>query len=86
MINKQEFLELLEEYKRLEFEKQIDYEKIHLYSIITHSTGIEGSTMTEIDNHRLFDEGLPAKGKSIVEQNMNLDLKAAYERSMESVS
>ena len=83
MINKQEFLELLEEYKRLEFEKQIDYEKIHLYSIITHSTGIEGSTMTEIDNHRLFDEGLPAKGKSIVEQNMNLDLKAAYERSME---
>ena len=31
MINKQEFLELLEEYKRLEFEKQIDYDKIHLY-------------------------------------------------------
>lgn len=39
--------------------------------------------MTEIDNQLLFDEGLPAKGKSIVEQNMNLDLKAAYERSME---
>ena len=49
MINKQDFLELLEEYKRLEFEKLIDYEKIHLYSIITHSTGIEGPRQTIID-------------------------------------
>ena len=39
--------------------------------------------MTEVENQLLFDEGLSAKGKSIIEQNMNLDLKAAYERSME---
>ena len=39
--------------------------------------------MTEIDKQLLFDEGIYDKGKSIVEQNMNLDLKAAYERSME---
>ena len=39
--------------------------------------------MTEIDNQLLFDEGLSAKGKSIIEQNMNLDLKATYERGME---
>ena len=82
-MNKQEFLDILEEHKRLGFQEQIDYNKFYLYSIVTHSTAIEGSTMTEIDNQLLFDEGLPAKGKSIVEQNMNLDLKASYERSME---
>lgn len=82
-MNKQEILDTLEEYKRLGFQDQIDYEKFYLYSIITHSTAIEGSTMTEIENQLLFDEGLSAKGKSIIEQNMNLDLKAAYERSMD---
>ncbi len=83
IMNKQEILDTLEEYKRLNFQEQIDYEKFYLYSIITHSTAIEGSTMTEIENQLLFDEGLSAKGKSIIEQNMNLDLKAAYERSMD---
>lgn len=71
------------EHNKLGFQDQIDYNKFYLYSIVTHSTAIEGSTMTEIDNQLLFDEGLSAKGKSIIEQNMNLDLKAAYERSME---
>lgn len=74
---------ILEEYKRLGFQEQIDYDKFYLYSIVTHSTAIEGSTMTEVENQLLFDEGITAKGKSIIEQNMNLDLKAAYERSME---
>ena len=82
-MNKQEFLDILEEHKDLGFQEQIDYEKFYLYSIVTHSTAIEGSTMTEVENQLLFDEGLSAKGKSIIEQNMNLDLKAAYERSME---
>lgn len=77
------FLGILEEYKRLGFQEQIDYDKFYLYSIVTHSTAIEGSTMTEVENQLLFDEGITAKGKSIIEQNMNLDLKAAYERSME---
>lgn len=83
IMNKQEFLDILEEHKELGFQEQIDYEKFYLYSIVTHSTAIEGSTMTEVENQLLFDEGLSAKGKSIIEQNMNLDLKAAYERSME---
>ena len=30
----------------------------------------------------LFDEGITAKGRSLQEQMMNLDLKAAYEQSM----
>lgn len=82
-MDKRKFLNILEEHNRLGFQKQIDYNKYYLYSIVTHSTAIEGSTMTEVDNQLLFDEGLTAKGKNIIEQNMNLDLKAAYERSME---
>ena len=82
-INQKDFLNILEEHNRLDFQKQIDYNKYYLYSIITHSTAIEGSTMTEVDNQLLFDEGLTAKGKNIIEHNMNLDLKAAYERSIE---
>lgn len=82
-MNKQEFLDILEEHKRLGFQEQIDYEKFYLYSIVTHSTAIEGSTMTEVENQLLFDEGITAKGKNIIEQNMNLDLKDAYEQSME---
>ena len=82
-MNKKDFINILEEHNKLGFQDQIDYNKFYLYSIVTHSTAIEGSTMTEIDNQLLFEEGLSAKGKSIIEQNMNLDLKAAYERSME---
>ena len=29
-------------------EQQVDYEKFYLYSLITHSTAIEGSTVTEV--------------------------------------
>ena len=59
-------------------EQQVDYEKFYLYSLITHSTAIEGSTVTEVENQLLFDEGIAAKGRSLVEQMMNVDLKNAY--------
>ncbi len=73
---------LLAEFKRLGIDQQIDYNKFYLYSMITHSTAIEGSTVTEIENQLLFDEGIAAKGRSMAEQLMNLDLKAAYEESI----
>ena len=74
--------DVLEEYESLGIADQIDYKKFYLYSLITHSTAIEGSTVTEIENQLLFDEGITAKGRSLQEQMMNLDLKAAYEHSM----
>ena len=75
-------LDALKEYESLGIADQIDYKKFYLYSLITHSTAIEGSTVTEIENQLLFDEGITAKGRSLQEQMMNLDLKAAYEQSM----
>lgn len=77
-----DLIKVLQEYNHLGIRDQIDYKKFYLYSIITHSTAIEGSTVTEIENQLLFDEGITAKGKPMVEQLMNLDLKQAYEQSM----
>lgn len=71
-------VELLQEHSSLGISRQLDYNKFHLYSIITHSTAIEGSTITEIENQLLFDEGISAK-KPMTEQLMNLDLRQAYE-------
>ena len=79
---KERLLQVLDEYKKLGIAEQIDYDKFYLYSLITHSTAIEGSTVTEIENQLLFDEGISAKGRSMQEQLMNLDLKTAYEESI----
>ena len=76
-----DLLQTIERYRQLGIEEQIDYKKFYLYSIITHSTAIEGSTVTEIENQLLFDEGITAPGRTLQEQMMNLDLKAAYEEA-----
>ena len=77
-----ELEELVGKYRALGIDQQLDYDKFYLYSIITHSTAIEGSTITELENQIMFDNGIALKGKSLIEQNMNLDLKAAYERTL----
>ena len=77
-----ELEKLVSNYHELGIDKQIDYDKFYLYSLITHSTAIEGSTITEIENQIMFDQGISLKGKSITEQNMNLDLKNAYESAI----
>jgi len=71
-------IETINRYAASGIEQQVDYEKFYLYSLITHSTAIEGSTVTEVENQLLFDEGIAAKGRSLVEQMMNVDLKNAY--------
>ena len=69
----------LEEFNRLGIADQLDFHKLYLYSIITHSTAIEGSTMSEAENALMFDEGIVPGGRNVVEQMMNLDLKRAYD-------
>ena len=74
---------LIGRYKELGIDQQIDYDKFYLYSLITHSTAIEGSTITELENQIMFDHGISIKGKSLEEQNMNIDLKNAYDKAIE---
>lgn len=75
-------LALLNRYEELGISRQIDYNKFYLYSLITHSTAIEGSTVTEVEAQLLFDEGITSSKRTMIEQMMNLDLKVAYEYGM----
>ena len=68
---KNQIQKIIQEYKSLSIQQQLDYDKFYLYSIITHSTAIEGSTVTEIENQLLFDEGISAN-KPMHEQLMNM--------------
>ena len=79
----QEIERLYQKFQQLGISEVVDYEKYYLYSLITHSTAIEGSTLTEAEAQMLFDEGLTAKGKPLVYHLMNEDLKKAYELAKE---
>lgn len=48
------FFNTIQEYKELGMSNLIDYDKFYLYSIVTHSTAIEGSTMTKVENQVLL--------------------------------
>lgn len=73
--NKDILLKLLDRHRELGISEQIDYDKFYLYSIIVHSTAIEGSTVTEVEAQLLFDEGITSSKRTMQEQMMNLDLK-----------
>ncbi len=80
--NKDILLALLHQHEELGISEQIDYNKFYLYSLITHSTAIEGSTVTELEAQLLFDDGITSSKRTLMEQLMNLDLKVAYEYGM----
>lgn len=75
-------METLSEHGRLGIAQQFDYSKFLLYSLITQSTAIEGSTVTEVENQLLFDEGILPKKRNLSEVLMNLDLHNAYQLSI----
>jgi Fic family protein len=75
----QEIETLYQKFVELGISEAVDYEKYYLYSLIAHSTAIEGSTLTEIETQLLFDEGVVAGGKPLVYHLMNEDLKKAYD-------
>ena len=81
--NKDLLMRLLQQHKELGISDQIDFDKFYLYSIITHSTAIEGSTVTEVEAQLLFDEGITSSKRTMLEQQMNLDLKVAYDYGRE---
>lgn len=69
---------LTDKFTKLNLTDAIDYTKFYIYSLITHSTAIEGSTLSEAETQLLFDEGIAAR-KPLVQNLMNLDLKSAYD-------
>lgn len=64
---------LVKEYKELELEKIIDYDKFNSISIVHHSTVLEGSTLTEVEASVLINDGLTPKGKPLEHSLMVTD-------------
>ena len=82
---REEINRLVAEFDRAGVSRQVGYDRLHLYSIITHSTAIEGSTISFEDNELMFDEGIVPAGHNVHEQMMNLDLKKAYDVAIQLV-
>ena len=64
---------LINEYLSLNLSAIIDFDKFNQYSLVHHSTTIEGSTLTEIETRLLLDEGLTPKGKPLLHSLMVQD-------------
>ncbi|MDR0683084.1 MAG: Fic family protein [Dysgonamonadaceae bacterium] len=70
-------------YRRLNIGEAIDYSKFYIYSLIAHSTAIEGSTLTELETKLLLEEGITSNGKPLIHHLMNTDLNNAYQFAVE---
>jgi Fic family protein len=67
---------LLDKYNALKLNDVNDFEKFLGYTIVHHSSGIEGSTLTETETQLLLDEGITPKGKPL---EHSLRVKDHYE-------
>ena len=75
---------ITKEYNALELKSNvIDYEKYKLYSIVTSSTQLEGSTLDDVDTKLLLDDGLTAKGKPLEHHLMVRDNYKALRFTLE---
>lgn len=70
---------LLADYADKGISEVVDYEKFSGYSIVHHSSGIEGSTLTEIDTQLLLEEGITPAGKPLEHSLMVKDHYAALQ-------
>ena len=66
--NKDTLLRLLQQHRQLGISDQIDYTKFYLYSLIAHSTAIEGSTMTESEVIELFERQTQSTDEKMVDK------------------
>jgi Fic family protein len=70
---------LNKEYKNLNLQEVLDYEKFCIISIVWHSTKIEGCSLTETDTKILLENGLTAAGKPLQDHLMIKDHFAAFQ-------
>ncbi|NQZ79331.1 MAG: Fic family protein [Ekhidna sp.] len=73
----------IEEYKKLNLQDVVDYDKFNEYSITAHSTQIEGSTLTQEEAALLLNEGITPKGKPLEHSLMVKDHHEALRFSLQ---
>ena len=76
----QEIEQLYQKFQQLGISEAVDYEKYYLYSLITPSTAIEGSTLTEAEAQMLFDEWLKQRAHSKISEIAKPIIKKFSER------
>ncbi|NII28704.1 Fic family protein [Pseudoflavitalea sp. X16] len=64
---------LLRRYRDLNLQDVLDHERFNEYSIVHHSTSIEGSTLTEVETRLLLEEDITPKGKPLTHSLMVKD-------------
>lgn len=69
---------ITEEYKRLNLQDVLDYEKFCIISIMWHSTKIEGCSLSETDTRVLLEYDLTASGKPLKDHLMIKDHYEAF--------
>ena len=74
---------LLSQYKELNLQDVLDHEKFNEYSIVHHSSSIEGSTLTEVETRLLLEEDITPKGKPLMHSLMVKDHYAALRHILE---
>lgn len=74
-----ELTKLMKEYKSLNLQDVIDYEKFCIISIVWHSTKIEGCSLTETDTKVLLEKEITAAGKPLCDHLMIKDHFAAFQ-------
>lgn len=72
-------IDAIQKIQALGITELVDFDRFYLYSLVAHSTAIEGSTLSEVEVQVLLEDGTPAAGRHMVEQMMNIDLKEAYD-------
>lgn len=77
---------LWKRYKDLNLQDVLDHEKFNDYSIVYHSTSIEGSTLTEVETRLLLEEDITPKGKPLLHSLMVKDHYAALRHVLESTT
>jgi Fic family protein len=82
----EDIADIYRQYTALGMNQSADYEKYYTYSLICHSTSIEGATLTETETQLLLDEGLTANAKPLLHHLMTTDLKEAYDYAKEKAN
>ena len=75
---------LLNRYRELHLQDVLDHEKFNEYSIVHHSSGIEGSTLTEVETRLLLEEDITPKGKPLMHSLMVKDHYAGLRYVLET--
>lgn len=77
-------LDTIAEYQALNLHNVIDHDRFNQYGIVHHSSGIEGSTLTETETRLLLEEGTTPKGKPLEHSLMVKDHYEALRYVLES--